>query len=550
MAAAFDRPEFGYDSSGQWRRRAESIPTSPRPLNTQRQELLARKGYIEDALDIAHMKDPEIHAKVMRDPVICKAITLRKHLAASTGVYLEAKNPDSRQLIAYYDDLIEQGSTELLQARMGLTSAIFDGMAAAKMSGQTRQMRIGDDTEFRQWWFPRAYDPIPKHAIKIVERWRKEERGGKPVEIPEYRYATLDRGNWFEVDPEVQDLHYLWLTYARDAYTLGYGRGLLQAIYFYWFCKTRTMKSLLQGLDRFGWPFIIAKIAAGSSFQKSTGGGGAHTNAEWRADAMVDALAAMRADANIIAIDQNDSIELVRVEGQSIAALLSLLQYYDKALVELILASSMPTGGGEAGSFARAAVEAGSTSLLIQYDRLLLEGSLQNVINACHQFNRTNWQRIHVPMLQGVKPMWFAKPPKLRIGREEDDDVERWQKRLTIAREAGLKVRKKDIYAACGLPAPDDGDEDIIDYGAINQGMPGDPKERAIFEQQQAEMQAQQDAQAAQLEAQAPAPFAETREHAEDLTGSVAFTDRMRNGDWLRKYLAEHRRNLLTQEAA
>ena len=323
-------------------------------------------------------------------------------------------------------------------------------------------------------------------------------------------WTTLDpwENQWYRVEDERQ---YVKLSYHNDQDTLGYGRGLMEAIYFYYKCKTNLLQQMLQGVERFAVPWIAVALDASAAAGQSTGTG--FDSPEALQEAYKDELNKMRS-GNIFVYDAKHKIHTIDFSGEAARGILNLIEYFDDRLVQLILGSSLPSGGSEGGgSYALAAVQAGSTSALIRYDREIVEESLRDLRWALWTFNQKHWVDLKDP--RGNILVNFT-PPYLRIGREQVDDSEKNVRVMRMLLDAGVEVMKKDWYRAANLQQPDEGDDVVRPLGAP--GSPGGLMTNPMT------------GQPTQTEPMAPADGVSMRE---DAAQGQAFLERCR--DWLGK---------------
>lgn len=452
-------------SNGEWRR--EAYYQGPPPQESFQKilsELYSGKRWIEN-ISFAISKDPNIWAKIRLDPVIAKSIDMRQHLTAGTNVFWEAPNMPSRALVPYFDGLLSQ-TRGWRQALLSLTQAIFRGLSFLRMdmNGSLGKFVLEPDEYPRDWWCPVLTHIGANHIRREYEMSEYSTPDGQTYKTPKYYWTTQDvvQNKWFRVEDE---RNYIKLQYHNDADTLGYGRGLQEAIYYYWFCKTQLMQQMLQGVARFAVPWIGVKYKAEDMSGTSNGTG--FDSPEDMSTAYADKLSKMQS-GNIFVYDAKHEIHTIDFSGEAARGILNLIEYFDDRLVQLILGSSTPTGGSEGGgSYALAAVQAGSTSSLIRYDREIVEESLLDLRWALWERNRKHFAELKDP--QGNILRGFTAPT-LRIGREQLDDAEKNLRVIQMVLSAGKPVLARDLYKAANLQMPDEMDEVVMPLGA-----PGGP---------------------------------------------------------------------------
>lgn len=414
--------------------------------------------------DFALGRDAESIEKIRRDPVIAKALNQRLHYIGACDWHLEAPTAESRAVVPYFDALLRRIES-FAQARLLLSRAVFEGTRWAKMAGQTATLDLLGNGRPLRWFFidhlididkrrlrldsepalPLAHDP-PQAAKKADPRADSRHRATDSKSFVERRYF------WNLYDPHADQWrrvahpeHFVRHTVHADEGSLGYGRGLLESLYFYWRAKTALFSYMCEGAERFAYPWIIARIAPGGSTNFDATLGSAFPTADERADALIAALEKMR-QASVLVLDQHDDVQTVDLSGQGNALILDLVKYVDRCMVELILGASLPTGSGENGSLARARIEKESTGDLLQFDRESLEDTLtRDLIGALWRYNQPAFAALGLAHLQ---------PPAIRLGSRPQRDPEMSAKLIAQCAAVGVPLMADEVYAALGFSTP------------------------------------------------------------------------------------------------
>lgn len=419
------------------------------PLARLASQLADGRKYI-DPPHFAKSRNREIVRLVMRDAVFFKAITQRLHEVAGSEWFLEAPDRESRAAIPYMEALLQQ-TPHFTNARYNLyASGVLEGIGALKICGARKRMKIAPDGIVRNWWHVGFLGHIPGDAIG--REWTTEpmvdEEG--PWEKREYYWKTLDleRKRWLRVHRD-QERWYAILQYHDDGYSLSHGQPLLDSLYFYWHAKTHIMKFLLQGVERYAVPWILARIKGFRSMGNDSGPG--FEGSSTRAAMLLDMFERARA-GNVLILDAEDEAEVLDFNGEAANGLIGLLSYFDNAAVSAILGSLLPSGQGESvGSLARAEVERQQQAALLRYDRDALEEALQHVVRVIWEENRANFAGIKSPSGAYIAAM---QCPRIRL-RERPLT-------LTDALEvlnSGQPLLRREFYKAAGFTMPDDGDD-------------------------------------------------------------------------------------------
>lgn len=406
------------------------------------------------------MRDDEIVDKIERDPVIAKALTVRFHQAAGREVYLTGRNRSARALKPYCDEILDFienfEDSRLILARYGALT----GMRWAKMAGEYIETRIGDDLVPRKWWVPRFLVDIDKRRLRLESKVEKATDGNGAVQdrlrIQWVMASAIKPAEEYVVThPE----HYIRYSFVAEEMTRGYGRGMLESLMFYARAKTKIFAYLVAGLERFGYPWIHAAISS-ANIDATIGTVDQFATRQARIDALMSTLQRMR-QAQVFVTAPEDKVTALDLGAAGNVMMLNALGYIDKAMVERILGSSMPTGGGEQGSFARARVEEETTNTVVEFERLKLGRTLtRDLIGSIVRYNEHNFRDMGLAV---------SSLPELRIGRELGNDYMLNMKRLEFLRNNGLPTNAADWYSFVGVSMPDDAGVEVPD---IVPGLP------------------------------------------------------------------------------
>lgn len=454
----FRRSETYRDIAGIERRPAfyQAMPATMQAVATQ---LHPGRVHI-DPPDWAKSKDAEIWRKILRDPVIFKAVQIRMHAVASAEWYFEAADRKSRALVPYFEAIFNR-IPNFAQARLALASGIFEGRAWLKVYSAEKKFSVEDDDP-RMWWYAGWLGHIGADAIR--REFREEiitDENGARIPKREYYWSTLDPtlngGTYLEVDRD-QLPWYLKFSYRDDQHSLGYGNGILDAIYVYWKAKTHILENLFDGIGRFGTPWIWAAIDQASSLGNSLGN--EHLDPEDKAQALLTVLGKMTA-GKIIVTDAKDKIDLVHMDGVGLQAMREMLDYCDSALVSCILGSGKPFGeGDQGGSYALGAVQERTTDDLLRFDRDGAEEALQQLVDLTFQMNVSNFSKIQDGEGRFLHTL---NPPRIRL---RDVSKGRSPDMLAMALQLGAPVLKREVYETLNFTMPDAGDDVFNPPGA------------------------------------------------------------------------------------
>ena len=397
--------------------------------------------------DYAHVQDTEAWWKVRRDAVIAHAIQFRRHLVAGRDWFVEPGGPTDADAAAA--ELMQEVLGELSSfssIRFNLAEAVFRGQAFGLIHGKRVNRDFGDSGR-RDWWVPTQVEPLDKWFF------RQEPIPGATHAKTRWMVWDFHRERYIPLTAE-QRRRLIVHIYHDTQDALGYGRGLLEAIYYYWWAKTVALKEGLQGLERWAQGWIVGRV--GSMREGST----TRSNEDVR-DELTNVLEKMRS-RHILVFGEDDELDVKETSGRGHEIVMDLVNYLDQGVTQLILTSVLPTGGGaDVGSLARARQEAESTEALIQFDRELLSETLtRDLIGAIWRHNRANIVELGLgeARLPTIQLHTAAKPdPQVSVGV------------IAQALGAGIKLRKDEVYEQLGFTPPTEEDE-IIE--APQEGMP------------------------------------------------------------------------------
>lgn len=388
--------------------------------------------------DHAMASDAEVYEKLERDAVIADAISKRKHFVAGRDWSVDAGGPtDADKTLARVVEDILLDLEGFAQARLILAKAVFLGSAYAAIYGDRYPSVAGGIGA--AWWRPTALVDIDKRRFRRV--MGPQPQDGSVPEIGLELYSVAHRA-WEPVEhPE----HYVKHVYNSEESTLGHGRGLVSALYFYAKCKTKTLGEGMNAVER--WAQGLLTIGIDSEAAPATG---------TMADVVTDYLnkfEKMRA-RNIMVHDKRDEILHHDGPGQGWQLCTEMLAYLDSAIRCLCLGSNLPTAATTSGSLAMAQVQENTTEALIQFDRLLLAETInRDLIGAILRYNGP---QIRAAGLAG------AHPPKFSIREDKQENTQVNAAVAAQALAAGIPLRRDEVYARIGYTAPGPEDDVIV----------------------------------------------------------------------------------------
>lgn len=406
--------------------------------------------------DLASASDPEIFDKIRQDPVVMAAIETRLHKVAGRRWRVEANRPGNeqdKQAAGIMDDLWRQ-CQRFSESRYELASAVLFNRSFAFIQGRRAQDQLGEDTQARDWWQPHRLQDVDRRRFRQVPEWLDSEQGRKQLRTYTEMWSVR-QGRWLRMaHPEWFVKH----VYGDEEARLGYGRGLLEAIYTYLWAKEVVIQEGLQGLERFAQGFLLVKVDGARD--GSTGRANDAIQASWR-----EVIKKARARHGIVA-DKLDDVEMIHPSGEGTKQVEFFLRYLDDAITRLITGSVLPTGGGgDGGSYARAEVEQDESEILVQYDRNLLDETLtRDAMGLVWNLNR--------PQLVAAG-LADAKMPRFSTVQEPKVDPLDAVQIIGQALTNRIPLTQEEVYEVLGFSQPQEGDPvfDGADLAAAGFGL-------------------------------------------------------------------------------
>ncbi len=387
--------------------------------------------------------DSSAYQKVMRDPIAAHAARYRRHLVAGPEWHVEpatGSETDERAALLIEELLRQlQGFTD---ARLRLADAIFQGSAYEFVEGERRMVALAEG-EPRAWWIPLGLCNVDRRRFRLGrdvegdlgwQLWSVERRAWEPLEHPEWFVRSV---------------------FDDSESTLGYGRGLIDTLYYYQAAKARTLQMSMRAAERFGQGLLVAKI------ENLRGPDGRPVSAVGRdgdsvADEWIDVLKKHAAE-DVLVHDSRDEVSVVTGIGEGFGLLKDLIDYLDASQVMSVLGATVNTMQPDGGSFALAKEQANSTESLIVADRQrLAEDLTRDLVGLVWRLNR---QQIADEGLGG------ARQPRLVIEQQRREDPAAASTVISTLLAAGVPLRSDEVYRKTGFTLPAEG-EPVIEGGA------------------------------------------------------------------------------------
>lgn len=402
--------------------------------------------------DWALEQDANVWEIVQRDPVIAHAINQRLTSVASIepGVHPGGPRPEDKHAAEVCEAAIAEidGYGE---SRYQLAKMVMMGRTYGFLGWTRRRLVLAGHLD--NWCVPVSITPIDKRRIQYVPTPTRQPDGTTTYPLRLQMQRRSD-GQWIDLDDD--SLRQLIAPrYDDEESRLGYGRGILGAVYFYHYAKGQLLREGLAGITRMarGMPVVTLQKDRMASAGKSN---------DDRRTAWLNTIQAMDAQGGLV-FEEGDTIDVKYPSGEGARATTEMIRYLDEGVTQLILGSVLPTGGGsDVGSNARAEVESESSQVLVQHDRRILDDAYTRTI-----FD--GFWRHNVPQLCRAG-IYTARKPKIRSVQESREDPKTIAETAKVILDSGVPLKRAEYYERIGWEMPAPG-EDVIEGIAA----PADP---------------------------------------------------------------------------
>ena len=390
--------------------------------------------------DYALQQDLDFYWKIRRDPVIAHALEQRRHLVAGRDWFIEPAESTrkARQAAKIVEQLISHISC-FASVRFNLAEAVITGSKWGRLYGEVRRVKV-EGAQPAEWYV------LSGGRDQAKQRFAFFRKADAPVNAPAWEWRLYvpegTKPGWQPIDRR----NYVRHVYDEAEETLSYGRGLSEALYLYFWAKTNVLEHGLQFLDRWAQGMVIAEVDALSDSATAD-------NSPTKANAYLTALEKQRA-RHIFVHDSRDKITVLDAPTGGWQSATQALAYLDDAMRTLILGANLPTSATEGGSYALGKVQENSTEALIQYDRTLLEETIdRDLVGLLWRANRPNLVKMG---------LWEFGPGRFRIRQEKHEDPVQRAQVIQMAINAGIPLRRDEVYSSLGFSPPLD-DDDVIE---------------------------------------------------------------------------------------
>jgi hypothetical protein len=471
-------------------------------------------------------QDPAVYEKLFRDPVVAGASDqLQRLIVGHDWSFEPAEDDQPGRLLAKVLEGLTKQQRGFQQALYNLSRAHLVGATWGLIVPERRVLKIGDGKP-REWTVVSRVRDVDKRRLRLtqipalgypvgtatppdppaeggdrgrdLEAWVRSLRERTDAALARAKAETdrvtttgfdgqnlglfrweFHRGwdwrasgaTWWTPIERTASLD-RWLLYTPDDSErgLGYGYGMADDLYYYYWAKQSVLRWGLQGVERWGQGFLYAKTKALRENNWAKG-----TSQSAALQQTVNTLRTFRSE-NVAAVDADTELALLDMPATAAVEVREWIDYFDREIVKRILVALQPTGGSDgSGSFSSAKVEEGSTDAMIAYLRGPLEELwTHGVVKFLVERNRDNLRELGLEDALG----WGV--PRLRLHGKESRKIEDVDKIFRLARDLNVPVKAEDFYSWTNLSPPNEEDEALVYPTPVLPGaggLPGAPGE-------------------------------------------------------------------------
>lgn len=405
------------------------------------------------------LRHPDIEEQMLRDADIGQALTYRKHLIAGRDWTLTPRDEASpmAELAVNVGTRLLEPLNHFTAARLLLARAFFSGSRFARIHTEARTLTIGDGKP-RTWLVPTRLEDLDKRMYRPVPNLErtKRDKNGDLIDADAFweRWHVLEQ-EWV-METLKDSMRTIRHVYQDDQASLGHGRGLREALGWWWYTKTHVMEETIQAIE---------KYAQGTLHMQVDGLRDADGNLP-NATVMqeyVDTLEDMRSH-HILVTDLADELKVITGNADGWQLLDKMEEKLKNTITTLILGSNLPTTASEGGSYALAQVQENSTEALIQFDRETLQETLTKNLLGCIW-----WQNYPNLLELGIA----EEKPRFSITQEKRQDPKERAEVAAVLHNMGVALSSEELYEQTGFRKPEQGEEILEGATAPAPGLGG-----------------------------------------------------------------------------
>lgn len=416
-------------------------PNTAAQLWVQQLASAYRNGIRLSDPSIASLRDPESFETMLNEPCIRQAFDRRATLTAGLSWNIEAEGDgDAAKQAAKLSEKMLRSIRQFRESRKHLAkSAVTRGTGFVHLEWERRWMPLGDG-RMREWRVPSMLKPIDRREFRAVPS--TDFRSQPQVVHVEWERWDVARSSWTRIDPREKP------NYVRHAYDdgperLGYGHGLMDAVYFFWYFLTAIREEHLQGIEFWSRGFIEVLVKNAREGTKIN---------QTLVDNYQTQIEHHRSRHSFVH-DAEDEVKLTTGGGEGSSICVEAIKELKAEIRALVNHSSDNVVSNENGSYARADAQSDSEQMIVEADRESLSETL--TVGVLERAWRLNLGNVAELGLAGESPGKFA------IVNQKVADPEKTVGVFDKALRAGIPIPKKFAYDELGIPMPKPNEEVI-----------------------------------------------------------------------------------------
>ncbi len=433
----------------------------------------------------ALQQELDIWEILQRDPKCYQGIQQRLNdVAGPTWRVFPFNNSKRKQekfLAAWAEGMLRR-IPHFADARKRLAQAVFRGQSTELILGRREFIAPIDECPPQMFFVPTQLKNIDPRRFVIKPERVQRPNGSWAIKgqwymsvIPTYSQPPASQredmwmGRYTPVSKQKME-QFIRIVYEDEESRLGFGRGIIDVLYFYHWAKQIVIREGLQGLERWAQGVVIAKV---DSDKRDAVGGAASATA----DTMLEKIAKMRSRHHFV-IDKEDDIEFVNggMEGHQMVN--GFLNYIDSCIMGVCTGASLHSANDVGSSGSRASDQVGQDrqNKIVQFDINKVDEDISlDLIRLLVRTNRPQLKK--VGELMNLPGLEDAGLPQFRTVAEEVINATEGATVISTLAQAfpgkPLKVRRDELYKKVGLTPPDENDDTMDIGGGGGEGGPG-----------------------------------------------------------------------------
>ncbi len=397
--------------------------------------LLRGRRYIIDP-DAALEQDYEAYKKVNAEPIVASKIEKRAMRAVGADWSIVAEDPSMRGVASLVEHLLLKIRKRLPIALRTLSrKATLRGFATARINGCIQNVQLSGDYMPRHWWLPTELVDVGK------ERWRihRVHEGHEDPTNPtaEWRWAIQDLYNfrWYYLDTPMapvglRRIDYVWAKSGEEEEDLGYGHGLMRAIYHKWYMLTHLCIYAMEGAEGWAYGKTVITTPPDIDFNVEPGANGTEgfSQRQRQHEELAKSFSNMLS-RHVLVVQDRQTVTVLERPDSGHRSVMDMIERIDKEFNELIL-----------GRRTDLQTEIDVDPDILTFDRNVLELAMDDLLEAVFVHNRFHFEALG----------WTLEELRLNIrfeiARRSALDTESAGKSLQIAQSLGLPVDRDDAY--------------------------------------------------------------------------------------------------------